>query len=95
MRSRYSAYALQDDAYLFTTWHSSTRPTRKALKALSPIEWLSLKILRTELGSVNSDTGVVEFVATYAADGQVEQLHEVSRFSREKRAWRYLEALLR
>ena len=89
MRSRYSAYVLNESAYLFKSWHSETRPTRKSINTLQACEWLGLKVLRTEGGNEGGNLGVVEFVATFVADGQIEQLHEISRFSREKGKWKY------
>jgi uncharacterized protein YchJ len=35
----------------------------------------------------------VEFIAYFAEQGQAQQLHEVSQFTREKGRWVYLEAL--
>ncbi len=93
MRSRYSAYVLNDNAYLFKSWHSKTRPARKSINTSQGCEWLGLKILRTEKGGENDDMGIVEFVATFVADGKVEQRQEASQFSREKGKWRYMDAL--
>src|SRR5665647_943856 len=39
MRSRYSAYMLKLEAYLFATWHSSTRPAALDLAA-DNTKWL-------------------------------------------------------
>ena len=90
MRSRYSAFVLNDNAYLFKSWHSETRPARKSISSLPECEWLGLNVLGTQEGGEGDEVGIVEFVATFVADGQIEQLHEVSRFSREKGKWRYL-----
>ena len=93
MRSRYSAYVLNENTYLFKSWHSETRPTRQSLNTSQESEWLGLKVSRTEAGNEADNVGIVEFVATFIADGQVEQLHEISRFSREKGKWKYLGAV--
>jgi len=93
MRSRYSAYALNENGYLFKSWHSETRPTRQSINTSQVCEWLGLKVLRSEGGNEGDNLGVVEFVATFVADGQIEQLHEISRFSREKGKWKYLGAV--
>jgi SEC-C motif-containing protein len=93
MRSRYSAYVLNKNAYLYESWHSHTRPVRKEVNKSPPSEWLGLNILRVEDGAEDDDLGVVEFVATYVAKDQIKQLYEVSRFCLENGQWRYVEAV--
>jgi SEC-C motif-containing protein len=92
MRSRYTAYTLGDEAYLLSTWHSSTRPAQLDLGDRSQ-QWLRLKILHTELGLSGDDDGVVEFVAIYKVNGRAERLQERSRFIIEDGAWRYLDGM--
>ena len=94
MRSRYTAYVLGDAAYLHRSWHSSTRPSKKSLAQSLNIQWERLEILTTEAGQAQHQHGVVEFVAYFSEQGQAQQLHEVSRFSREKGRWVYLDALV-
>jgi SEC-C motif-containing protein len=90
MRSRYSAFAVGDVAYLLRTWHPSTRPAE--LKLDDELEWRSLSIIATSSDGPFDTTGTVEFVARYrAANGSGSQ-HEVSRFVRENRAWFYVGA---
>jgi len=84
MRSRYTAYCLQNEAYLLETWHASTRPDSIELDA--SIQWIRLKIL-------NSGTDRVEFVATYRIQGKAHKLHENSRFVYENQKWFYLDAV--
>ena len=92
MRSRYSAYALEDENYLQSTWHSSTRPTTNIVDKESNIKWLGLNILNAD-ESENSAT--VEFVARYKIGGRAHRLHEVSRFVCETQngllRWFYLD----
>ncbi len=88
MRSRYSAYVLQLEAYLLATWHASTRPEELELLA-DHSKWLGLEIKRHELQSPQHAT--VEFVARYKIAGRAYRLHELSRFVREDGRWYYLD----
>lgn len=94
MRSRYVAYVRRDGDYLYKTWASSTRPSKASLKQLAVTDWQGLTVIRTELGGVDDATGVVEFIAHWRdEDGNLQQLHEVSEFVREKGRWVYVQAL--
>lgn len=91
MRSRYTAYVQQNETYLLQTWHRSTRPHELALRQQAPVKWLGLKIIRTEAGTENDNTGVVEFVARYKVNGKAQQLGEVSQFVKESGRWFYVQ----
>jgi SEC-C motif-containing protein len=88
MRSRYAAYALDDDAYLRATWHSSSRPEALAEERQQRVKWIGLEV-RRHLQS--GDEATVEFVARYKSGGRAQRLHEVSRFLREDGRWYYLD----
>ena len=90
MRSRYSAYTLQNEPYLLQTWHSSTRPSQLNL-AIEPVKWLGLKIITTQAGQAADSTGTVEFVARYKVNGKAHRLAEKSRFVKEQGRWFYLD----
>jgi SEC-C motif domain protein len=88
MRSRYSAFAVRDEAYLRRTWHPSTRPRRIAL---SPDQqWTRLDVLAVGGGGLFDSEGTVEFRAHSSAG----DLHEHSRFVRENGTWLYLDGVL-
>lgn len=89
MRSRFSAFALGDRAYLLATWHPSTRPATLELDA--DTRWYRLDILSRSFGGILDSTGVVEFVAHYRHDGEAGQQQETSRFVREAGRWFYLD----
>ena len=91
MRSRYSGYVLARKDYLLRTWHASTRPGTLDLDDSSIVNWLGLKIVRTEAGGPADARGVVEFVARYKVGGKAHRLHEISRFVRESGQWFYLD----
>ncbi len=87
MRSRYSAFVLEREAYLLTTWHTSARPAE--LKCEPGVKWLGLEVRRHV--QADKDHAEVEFVARQRdPTGRAVRLHERSRFVREDGRWRYL-----
>lgn len=88
MRSRYTAYALGDDAYLRYSWHPGTCPADAAGEP--GLRWLGLKILAVDAGGEEDASGRVEFVARYKRAGRAHRLHELSEFSRCDGRWVYL-----
>ena len=88
MRSRYSAYAVGDSAYLLSTWHPSTRPSR--LRLDPDQSWTRLEVLARTGGGLFDAEGVVEFRAHAQRRGRPETLHERSRFVREGGRWWYV-----
>lgn len=89
MRSRYSAYALGLEDYVFRTWHPRTRPDD--LSPVPGVTWLGLEILASTDGAEGDDTGSVEFVARSRAPEGTHDLHETSRFARRGGRWVYVE----
>ncbi|WP_374512505.1 YchJ family protein [Terrabacter sp. Ter38] len=93
MRSRYTAFAVGDEAYLVRTWHPRTRPERVVIDP--DTRWTGLTVLRTERGGLGDDDGVVEFVArwTEPSAGALRrgELHEMSRFARRGGRWLYVD----
>ncbi|MEU8637597.1 YchJ family metal-binding protein [Amycolatopsis sp. NPDC048633] len=90
MRSRFSAFAVGDTAYLLRTWHPDTRPRRLALDAGQ--EWTRLEILGRTGGGLLHTEGTVKFRAHYRHHGRDGFLEENSRFRRADGAWVYLDA---
>jgi SEC-C motif domain protein len=88
MRSRYTAFALENEDYLRSSWHASTRPAGTLLAAGT--RWSGLNIINT--GS-DGDQGSVSFVATFqeVQEKGWYQLQETSRFVREDGRWFYLD----
>lgn len=94
MRSRYSGYVFAREDYLLRTWHESTRPGTLDLSGnADTVNWLGLKIIRTEAGGPADQQGVVEFVARYKIGGKAHRLHETSRFIRKDGQWLYLDGV--
>jgi SEC-C motif domain protein len=88
MRSRYSAFAVGDAAYLLRTWHPSARP--RTLELDPRCRWTRLAVLDTDGGKLFDAAGTVSFRAMYVLDGQRHVLAETSRFVREGKRWLYL-----
>jgi len=88
MRSRYSAYVLNETGYLLDTWHASTRPTHIEPNAPG-LKWLGLQVRRHD--SADADHATVEFVARSRYQGKAERMHEISRFVREDGRWFYVD----
>lgn len=90
MRSRFSAFAIGDPAYLLATWHPGTRPEKLDLDPGQ--RWIRLDILAITDGSPFHDSGTVEFRAHYRHEGGRGTMHELSMFTREEGRWYYLRA---
>lgn len=88
MRSRFSAFALQDEAYLLRTWHSTARP--RSVDFEPGLRWVDLEILDKTAGGPLHQAGTVEFRARYRVNGRMGELHENSRFVREGGQWLYV-----
>ena len=88
MRSRYSAYVLKLEDYLFATWHPTTRPAILELAADNE-KWLGLEVKKHQ--QTSADSATVDFVARYKIAGRAHRLHEISRFVREDGQWFYLD----
>lgn len=88
MRSRYSAYVLNFETYLLTTWHASTRPASLELANDSHIKWIGLLVKEYKL--LTENTASVEFVARYKINGKAESLHEISLFEKNNGYWFYI-----
>ncbi|RYF40470.1 MAG: hypothetical protein EOO25_12515 [Comamonadaceae bacterium] len=91
MRSRYTAFVLQDEPYLLATWHPRTRPASAAWEPGT--RWLGLEVRAHDRNG--EDAAQVEFVARCRqGSGKAQRLHERSRFLREEGCWYYLDGEL-
>jgi SEC-C motif-containing protein len=89
MRSRFTAFALGNSAYLLASWHPSTRPA--VIELDDGLRWYRLDILGRTGGGLTDAEGTVDFEAFYkgAERGSV---RENSRFVRDDGRWSYLAA---
>jgi SEC-C motif-containing protein len=90
MRSRFSAYAVRDAAYLLRTWHATTRP--ETMDFDTNLSWTRLEILGKTAGGPFHTEGTVEFNAHYRMGDGAEMMHENSSFVREDGIWFYVKA---
>lgn len=89
MRSRYTAFALEDAEYLRRTWHATTRPA--TVEVEPELQWRRLLIIDRVAGGPFDREGVVEFEAFWRQGADRGSLHERSRFVREERQWYYVD----
>ncbi len=83
MRSRYAAFFLQDEAYLFGTWHPDTRPARLDLQDGTRYTGLTIH---------QAQDAEVEFtVRMRLPDGRAHRFREHSRFVQLDGRWVYLD----
>ncbi|MDH6130572.1 YchJ family protein [Kitasatospora sp. GP82] len=92
MRSRFSAFAVRDEAYLLRSWHPDTRPERLDLD--SRLRWVRLEIVATADGGPFHSEGTVRFRAHYADGRQEGSMEELSRFVRVDGAWVYVDGVV-
>lgn len=82
MRSRYTAYSLGLEDYVFRTWHPRTRPVDLTLDASTT--WTGLRVVRAA-------DDVVEFRASFRTPRGSGTLHETSRFEQRGGRWVYVD----
>lgn len=93
MRSRYSAYVMQDADYLVATWHASVRV--ESLKSdisagFANTQWLGLTVFEEAQGRDERE-GFVSFVARFMDQGRESAIIERSRFLKESGRWYYVD----
>lgn len=95
MRSRYAAYVVADMTYIQKTLAPESQKNfdlKSAKQWAEDSKWKGLKILSTDKGTASDKKGTVEFIASYEADGEVLDYHEVSQFRRSERGhWLYID----
>jgi SEC-C motif-containing protein len=94
MRSRYTAYILQDGAYLQATWDATKRPESIDFSREN-IKWLRLEITETKKGGAKDSKGLVTFKAYYIQDGEEHIMNEISRFTKQAGRWFYLDGVIK
>ncbi|MFD8081145.1 YchJ family protein [Kitasatospora sp. NPDC059722] len=91
MRSRFSAFVVQDEAYLLRSWHPDTRPD--SVDFDPALRWTRLEVGATTEGGAFHSEGTVAFRAYWTEGDEEGVLSENSRFVRHEGAWVYLDAL--
>lgn len=88
MRSRYSAFVLENAPYLLATWHPRHRPA--TLDFDPSARWLGLSV--KDHKRLDDTHAEVEFVARQRdTSGRALRLHERSRFLHENGRWFYVD----
>ena len=93
MRSRYTAFVLENEAYLLHTWQETYRPGKLEFDAGA--KWLGLEIKDFAPTGLKEgrDTAEVEFVARVRVAGKANRLHERSLFVCQEGQWQYTTAV--
>ncbi len=90
MKSRYSAFALGNGAYLSATLSTAQRAdfdVEEFNASSGDTRWLGLEIRSVVAGGENDETGTVEFVARYRSGSDAVAHHERAEFTREDGRW--------
>lgn len=94
MRSRFSAYATRKVDYLLqtTSEEERTKIDREELERYCrAVSCISLKVVKTEQGGPQDETGTVLFHASLQINGKRMLHRELSRFKREEGRWVYVD----
>jgi SEC-C motif-containing protein len=90
MRSRYTAYVINDLDYIVET----TLPKYKDSVDMQATKdwaenskWLGLDVHNVKKGDVNDSEGFIDFTAIYEYDGKVLEHREISYFKKENNKW--------
>lgn len=94
MRSRFTAYAHRNEAYLLSTWETSKKPDGIDFSK-EHAEWYRLEILNVRKGQKSDHKGLVEFKAYFLHDKEEHFMHELSRFKKTAGRWYYLDGLVK
>ncbi|MEI7812166.1 MAG: YchJ family protein [Ignavibacteria bacterium] len=90
MRSRYTAYTINDVDYIAGTTHPDKKndlDIEATKKWAAESDWMGLSIIRTEKGTTNDDEGEVEFIASFSIKGVKQEHHEISTFKKTDGEW--------
>lgn len=91
MRSRFTAFALEDADYLSASWHPKTRPSQITLQ--EGTQWKALEIVasrdNSELLKSAQKSAEVQFIATFLEQGEWAKLEENSHFEWLEGHWYY------
>ena len=87
MRSRYSAFAVEDADYLLATWHPVTRPA--SLGFQPGLRWARLQVLESTGGLLDT-RGTVHYRAHWVRGSAAGVIEEDSLFRRDDGRWAYV-----
>jgi SEC-C motif domain protein len=93
MRSRYTAYVLEDVDYLVETTHPASRTPDLAdsiRQWMKQVEWQKLHVVDIDAGGRSDSEGIVEFIAEFVGPSGADRHHERSSFKKERGTWYYV-----
>ena len=97
MRSRYSAFAVQNIDYLEETLLPETRGDfdRQEVEAWAKNSlWTGLDVRSVEAGGPQDEEGTVEFQARFTMNGKPHIHHETGSFAKRDGRWYYVDGVL-
>lgn len=92
MRSRYTAYTLEQIDHIARTHNPSSADEvdeEAALKWAQEASWEGLEVVSSDAGGADDEHGMVEFIAKYAVEGQLFAHHEKATFDKVDGTWFY------
>ena len=93
MRSRYSAYALKEIGYLYTSLHPDARKDydeKSTRKWAESSQWHGLEIIGTSKGGPDDTEGQVEFMAVFTEGGAKREHRELATFAKQSDIWYFV-----
>ena len=97
MRSRYTAFVEGRGDYLAATLSADQQKEFDVddfNESFKNTKWHGLEIRNTSDGGENDETGTVEFVARYKANGDQIEHHELAMFTREGGKWVFADCIM-
>ncbi len=94
MRSRFTAFAMRNEAYLLASWEGAKRPRRVDFSK-NAVAWVRLDIVSTKKGGARDSKGMVQFKAFYLQECEEYVVNEISRFRKLRGRWYYLDGAVK
>ena len=89
MRARYTAYVLNNNNFILSSWAHESRPEEETLQ--SPQTWIALEITDSDAICKDSRIATVSFNASFTTPSGVTTVSERSRFVKRSQCWYYLD----
>ena len=86
MRSRYTAFVIENADYLLHTWDQATRPDELVFS--EKIRWLNMNVINSAL-SADGEEGWVEFEVSMVTQNDLVKMQEKSYFIKKQNLWLY------
>ncbi len=93
MRSRYTAYAIHNIGYLYSSLHPEHRKDydeKSTRKWAESSQWHNLEILDARGGEEGDTEGTVEFKAAFTEGGTRRVHHEIASFKKDGGRWYFV-----